>query len=152
MTGRFKLWRNAHNPMGVLLGACAVLSVVAYLVATALADRSARSELAVHASEILDLHAKTITSHLDKYRHLPALLARRPDIKAMAAAALAGREVPGNERIALQTRALAGALDLTFVDLAGNVVLSARGFVQPSLSVGHPLMSLSARSACSSKA
>lgn len=88
---------------------------------------AARLAAGREAAETLAVQRETLTGVLDKYRLLPPLLARQPDV-----AALFGQEPETGEfrRAGLKARevaSLSGAKDVAFFRPDGRVLASARG-------------------------
>ncbi len=87
----------------------------------------ARAGLWREAAETLAVQRETLTGVLDKYRLLPALLARQEDV-----AALFGHEPDTGEQERARQKAreianLSGAKDIAFLTPEGDVLASARG-------------------------
>lgn len=130
--------RNAtlHKPrlqVAAFLGLAVVLGAVTVLVAMRLAERSAEAELRRNAEFTLGLQVETILSHLDKYRHVPALTARRQDVLAMLADGLSAADADELRVIASNVRTLSGATDSAFAAPDGMSMTSATGYLTPEL-------------------
>lgn len=134
----YRMSRNAtlHKPrlqVAAFLGLAVVLGAVTVLVAMRLAERSAEAELRRNAEFTLGLQVETILSHLDKYRHVPALTARRQDVLAMLADGLSAADADELRVIASNVRTLSGATDSAFAAPDGMSMTSATGYLTPEL-------------------
>ncbi|WP_127520509.1 ATP-binding protein [Mesorhizobium sp. Z1-4] len=119
--------------VAAFLGLAVVLGAVTILVAMRLAERSAEAELRRNAEFTLGLQVETILSHLDKYRHVPALTARRQDVLAMLADGLSAADADELRVIASNVRTLSGATDSAFAAPDGMSMTSATGYLTPDL-------------------
>lgn len=119
--------------VAAFLGLAVVLGAVTILVAMRLAERSAEAELRRNAEFTLGLQVETILSHLDKYRHVPALTARRQDVLAMLADGLSAADADELRVIASNVRTLSGATDSAFAAPDGMSMTSATGYLTPEL-------------------
>ena len=79
------------------------------------------------------LQARTVESILAKYRHLPAQIAHRNDVRALFQAPDGEEARESLVTIARDVAGLTGASDIVFLDLSGRTVASAEG---PSSTLG----------------
>ena len=118
--------RNDGLALGAgLLFAVSILGILLTYCAARWAEDSAISALRADAVARLELHATSLDGALEKYRILPALLARRRDVIAMFAA---GREPGLREPVLhmaeLQT-AMTGASEVNFVSPEAEILVSS---------------------------
>ena len=125
--------RNPRLQVAAFLGLAVVLSFVTIVAAMRLAERGAEAELRRNAEFTLGLQVETILSHLDKYRHVPALTARRQDVLAMLADGLSAVAADELHVIASNVRTLSGATDSAFAAPDGMSMTSATGYLTPEL-------------------
>lgn len=120
------------------LAVAAVLTLAAMAFAAQLAGNRAALEVRRHAEEALRLNSATLQGHLEKYRHLPALAARRPDIRALAAAGFPRGE--DARRILTEMQTLSGAVDTAFLRPDGSVAMSVTGLAEREVEAGAALL------------
>ena len=114
--------------------------VAAGLVATAIvatltglgAERLFLRDQAARARDALDFHAVSLEGFLDKYRILPPLIARHPDVVAHFAAGTE-KDRPAALRIAVTATAMTGADEVLFVDTDGTVLVASKPVAQEDL-------------------
>ncbi|MBO6540851.1 MAG: sensor histidine kinase [Rhizobiaceae bacterium] len=132
--------RNPRLQVAAFLVLAVVLGAVAIFGAMRLAERSAEAELRRNAEFTLGLQVETILSHLDKYRHVPALTARRQDVLAMVADGLSDADADELRIIASNVRSLSGAIDTAFATPDGATMTGATGYLSPELIAGTDLV------------
>lgn len=84
-------------------------------------ERLFLDDIRTRAQATLAVQTSTLERHLDKFRLLPALLAQRPDVRAM----IASRDPTNGERVASIVAAMSGAQEVAFLDAAGQVLSSS---------------------------
>lgn len=123
--------------VAVFLGLALLLGATAIVAATRFAERNAEAELRRNAEFTLGLQVETIISHLDKYRHVPALTSRRKDVLAMAEGGFSSAEADELRAIAASVRSLSGAIDTAFARPDGTIVAGATGYLTPEFVSGE---------------
>lgn len=129
-------WRALGSQRGqvrVYLAVAVVATLAVTLVAMRFAGERARVETARHAEEALRLNAASLLGYLDKYRHLPALAARRLDAQTLSADDFPVDRQEQAKEIVSEIRALSGAVDVAFLHVDGRVAASADGFLEHAL-------------------
>lgn len=102
------------------LSSTAILALGAYL----LAHRSGLDRTEVQAEQVLDRAEDRLLGQLGRFRYLPALLARHPDIGAVATDP--GPDATDRGNRVMQTLAdISGALDIYVMDLDGTTVAAS---------------------------
>jgi two-component system C4-dicarboxylate transport sensor histidine kinase DctB len=135
-----RLFRRPRLQLTLFAGLAAFLGLATILAAVRLAERQAAAELSINAETTLSLQVKTIVSQFDKYRHVPALTARRQDVLAMAEGGFSPSEAERLHRIASDIRSLSGAMDTAFVTPRGGLITAATGYLTPEMIAGTELL------------
>lgn len=119
----------------------AIASGTAIVAASAkIAGGRAEAALRKHADETLRLQTQTILGHLEKYRHLPAIMARRPDVIAIAKDWHAS-EVPAQaRRIVRDVAILSGAIDAALVSSSGEIIATANNYLDTAMIANGELL------------
>jgi two-component system C4-dicarboxylate transport sensor histidine kinase DctB len=135
-----RIFRNPRLQIALFLGLAAILGAATIAAAARLAGQQAETELRANAEAALGLQVETIISQFDKYRHVPALTARRQDVLTMAADGFSRPETARLRDIAAIVRALSGAMDAAFVTPRGEIITSATGYLTPGMIAGGELL------------
>jgi len=123
------------------LGLFALLAAVAAFGVRTAADyarQRATIAVAATAERTLDAQVQTILGQLEKYRHLPALSARRQDVKRIATDPLANSALA--ETIADDIVSLSGAIDVGFFTPEGETVATAWAFLAQQTVANNELL------------
>ncbi|GAB4358363.1 MAG: sensor histidine kinase [Oricola sp.] len=122
--------RKRHRlAIRAVAGATVVCAVLAFMLAREWAGERAYRRLRTTAEESIALQIEALTGVMEKYRLIPPLLSRRQDIRELF-------DDPGREQtesmrgLLMGVAAASGARDLVIADIAGTVLVSARGFAE----------------------
>jgi two-component system C4-dicarboxylate transport sensor histidine kinase DctB len=140
MAFRNRIFRNPRLQIALFLGLAAVLGVAITFAAMRLAEQQAEAELRGSAEAALGLQVETIVSQFDKYRHVPALTARRRDVLEMAEDGFSSGEIARLNDIASIVRSLSGAMDAAFLTPGGEILTTATGYLTPERIGGGELL------------
>jgi two-component system C4-dicarboxylate transport sensor histidine kinase DctB len=126
-------WTDTRLQLGVLLVASIAAGSLAAILSSRYAGERAQERLLKHAEEMLDVQAQTIDSFLEKYRHLPALAVRRPDVAAVAAMEPGPLQFAAARRILLELAGFSGAVDAGMFRPDGTAIATVSGLLDPGL-------------------
>ena len=104
-----------------LLGALALAFGLQFV-----AGRNALADLRANAEEALALQSETISGTLEKYRFLPPLLSRQPDVVALFERPWQASNREAARAKAVEVAGYSGAKDVVFADSEGRIFASAR--------------------------
>ncbi len=104
-----------------------IIALITGFFASIIAGRIAEQDLRSTAQETLAIQVETLTGQLDKYRLLSATLARRSDIADIFT--MSNIELAANKakKIAVQSAAISGALNVVFIRPDGQILASGLG-------------------------
>ncbi|MEX0956984.1 MAG: ATP-binding protein [Rhizobiaceae bacterium] len=140
MVLRNRFFRNPRVQVVLFLAVAAVFGAATIAAAVRLAGQQAETQLRANAEAALGLQVETIISQFDKYRHVPALTARRQDVLTMAADGISLPETARLREIAAIVRSLSGAIDAAFVTPRGEIITTATGYLTPGMIAGGELL------------
>ncbi|MEI2384892.1 hypothetical protein [Breoghania sp. JC706] len=112
---------RARRTLAGILAACLLGGALAAWVTARVSERLMLDEIGLRAAASLDLQAATLESLLDKYRILPPILSRRPDVVALSRA----RDTETAHRIAATAAGMTGAEEIRFLAEDGSLIGSS---------------------------
>ncbi len=104
-----------------ILAVCLLAGAFVAWATARVSERILLDEIGLRAAASLDLQAATLESLLDKYRILPPLMARRPDVVDISI----GRDREAAHRIAAITAGMTGAEEIRFLSADGSLIASS---------------------------
>jgi two-component system, NtrC family, C4-dicarboxylate transport sensor histidine kinase DctB len=104
----------------ILVGCLLVTTLIGWATAQ-LAERLFLNEIETRAQATLALQAAALDSLLDKYRILPPILARRPDVVDLVTSG----DRSAGQQIAVSAAGMTGAEEIRFLDAHGNLIASS---------------------------
>ena len=120
-----------------------MLSIAAWLFFTGRAERIALQRMELKAADALQVQSEAVMNQLEKYRFIPAILARRSAVQAFVVAdpgsnAKLGATIRLRELLE-RTAGLSGAVDIALADASGEVLFSTNGFITTNMITGNEL-------------
>ncbi len=104
-----------------ILAVCLLAGAFVAWATARVSERILLDEIGLRAAASLDLQAATLESLLDKYRILPPMMARRPDVVDISI----GRDREAAHRIAAITAGMTGAEEIRFLSADGSLIASS---------------------------
>lgn len=129
-TGGPQLRKRYRLIIRTMIGATIVCVALAVLIARDWAGSRANAQLRARAEESLALQIEALAGVMEKYRLIPPLLSRRPDIRALFENPDGRDRAETMRGLLLEVSAASGARDLAIADINGIVLASARGLAE----------------------
>ncbi|AXS41953.1 ATP-binding protein [Breoghania sp. L-A4] len=111
----------ARRLISLVLAGCLIVTLLVAWATAHVAERLFLNEIGTRAQATLELQSAALDSLLDKYRILPPILARRPDLVALVRAG--DREA--GQQIAVSAAGMTGAEEVRILDAAGRLIASS---------------------------
>ncbi|MFZ1813454.1 MAG: ATP-binding protein [Rhizobiaceae bacterium] len=115
-------------------------SAVAVTTASRIALSRAETALREDALQTLQIQSSAIVDQLEKYRHLPALTARRQVFTEIVSAGVSETNRAALHEILHDLTSLSGAIDSALFNVDGSLVLNASDFLEPEMVRRNQLM------------
>lgn len=111
----------ARRLITFVLTGCLLATVLIAWATAQIAERLFLNEIETRAQATLALQAAALDSLLDKYRILPPILARRPDVVDL----VRSFDRDAGQQIAVTAAGMTGAEEIRFLDAHGNLIASS---------------------------
>ncbi len=139
MTSGAALTRKYRKLSAANLLVVLVMGIVAAWVSGNIAADLVQERLRANARETLFVQAEVLAGLLDKYRLLPAMLARRNDLPDLFTKTPGPETLQSARRIALHVVGLSGAMDISFIYPDGKPLATGIGFFSDRIEPESPL-------------
>lgn len=115
-------------------------SIVAAIFAGNIASNIIEKHLRANIHETLAVETEALTGMLDKYRLLPTLLGKRPDVPPLFTQAQTARTKFKAQRIARETAGLSGAMDIMLIHPNGQLLAAGINILSDTIAPDSPLI------------
>ncbi len=112
---------RTRRTVAAILTVCLLVGAFVAWATARVSERIMLDEIGSRAAASLDLQAATLESLLDKYRILPPMMARRPDVVDISR----GRDRETSHRIAAIAAGMTGAEEIRFLSADGSLIASS---------------------------
>lgn len=126
--------------IGINIAIALAVSIMAAIFAGNIASSTIEIHLRANIHETLTVEAEALTGMLDKYRLLPALLGKRPDVPALFTQAQTASIKSKARRIARETAGLSGAMDIMMIHPNGELLAAGINILSDTIAPNSPLI------------